>query len=135
MFAFVCEVIQLLWTLTLFVGQIVFLALVDSKGLADQSCKRTHYNRALIFSIIVLFPIIFFNISSIRYRWHMKVRRERTRAWFQDVARRTRLGALPLKRLGGAQGAPEAEPLGEPANIPPRPQRQRNFNRNSSSPS
>ncbi|EJT45225.1 S-adenosylmethionine transporter [Trichosporon asahii var. asahii CBS 2479] len=72
MIALVCEVIQFLWTLTLFVGEIVFLALVDSKGLTDQSCKRTHYDRALIFSIIVLFPILFFNVSSIRYRWHMK---------------------------------------------------------------
>jgi hypothetical protein len=133
MIALVCEVIQFLWTLTLFVGEIVFLALVDSKGLTDQSCKRTHYDRALIFSIIVLFPILFFNVSSIRYRWHMKVRRERTRAWFREVARRTRLGGLPLKRLGGA---PEAQPLGEggeQANLPPRPQRQRHFNRNSSS--
>lgn len=133
MIAFVCEVIQLLWTLTLFVGEVVFLVFSNSKGVPE-SCRSTHYDRAIIFSIIVLFPIILFNISSIRYRWHMKVRRERTRAWFREVARRTKLGGLPLKRLGaGAPGQPEAEPLGEGANIPPRPERQRNFNRSSSS--
>lgn len=127
MIAFVCEVIQLLWSLTLFIGSIVFLALVDARGLDDESCRRTRYRWPLIFSIIVLFPIILLNVSSLRYRWHMKVRRERTRAWFQDVARRKLQGALHLKRLGGA---PEAEPLGDAA-IPPRPAR--HFNRRSTS--
>lgn len=133
MIAFVCEVIQLLWTLTLFVGSIVFLALVDARNLADDSCRRSRYNNALVFSIIALCPLIVTNVLSVRYRWHMKVRRERTRAWFQDVAKRKLQGALHLRRMGPGAPEAEAEPLGEPANLPPRPRQQRHLNRRTTS--
>lgn len=136
MIAFICEVIQFLWTLTLFVGSIVFLALTDAKKLNTSACVHSRYNRPLIFSVIVLFFLSIFNLSSIRYRWHMKVRRERTRQWFQDVAKRKLQGALHLKRMGPAAGgeqAHEVEPLEEPVKIPPRPRKQHQFTRRSSS--